>query len=133
MAMTFLLPSLMEWDGNKITEHNRSALDVSVERIEESTRMANGTMRKYVIADKRTFSCSWKDLPHNAMYTVDGLWGKREIENFYNTRPGAFDLKLYQGDGTVEDYVVMLTKFSATLSRRGAFDFWDVNVEITEV
>lgn len=132
-ARTFLKPSLMEWGGNKITDHNRDALDVNVERIEEATRMANGTKRKYIVADKRTFSCSWKDVPHNAMFTVDGFWGKREMENWYNTQPGAFILNIHHGDDTVEPITVMMSKFSATLSKRGRFDFWDVSVELEEV
>lgn len=129
---SFALPSLMTWDGNRITDHNRSALSVSVERIEEATRMANGTMRKYIIADKRTFSTDWTDLPQTSSLTVDGYWGKNDIEAFYNTVPGPFVLKLFMGDGNVEQYTVMLSKYSAEISKRGAFDFWKVNVELTE-
>jgi hypothetical protein len=133
MAMSFLKPSLMEWDGNKITDHNRSDLSVDTERIEESTRMANGTLRKYIIADKRTFSLSWKDLPHQASFAVDGFWATREIQNWYKTKPGAFTLKLHYGDGTTESITVMMTKCGANLTKRGAYDFWDVDVELTEV
>lgn len=133
MAMTFSKPSLMEWDGHKITDHNRSDLGVDVDRIEESTRMANGTLRKYVVADKRSYSVSWKDLPHNAMFTVDGYWGKREMENLYNTTPGAVTLKIYYGDGTSDIRTVVFTKFSASISKRGRYDFWDVNVTMEEV
>lgn len=130
---TFSKPQIMTWGGNKITDHNRSDLSVDVERIEEATRMANGTLRKYIVADKRSFSCSWDDLPHNAGFTVDGFWGKNEIENWYDTVPGDFELKLFFGDGTTKTYVVMMTKFSANISKRGLYDFWKVDVELTEV
>jgi hypothetical protein len=44
---------------NKLTEHNRGALEMSTERIEETKRMANGTLRKYYIADKKSLGfCS---------------------------------------------------------------------------
>lgn len=125
--------TLMTWNGNKVSDHNRAELAVSVNRIEEATRMANGTLRKYIVADKRTFSTDWADLPQSAMFTVDGFWGKNEMENWYNTVPGAFTLELAFGDGTKKSYTVMLTKFSASLSKRGAFDFWSVSVELEEV
>jgi hypothetical protein len=128
-----LKPSLMEWNANKISDHNRSDLSVKIERIEEKNRMANGTMRKYIIADKRTFSVSWNDLPQSAGFTVDGFWGKNEMEDFYNTNPGAFPLKLHFGDGTTKTYTVMLSSFGADLSKRGAYDFWKVSAELEEV
>lgn len=133
MSQTFVKPQLMTWNNNKISDHNRAALDVTVERIEDMKRMANGTMRKYVIADKRTFSTSWDNFPHNAMHTVDGFWGKNEMENFYNTTPGPFTLVLTYGDGTTGTYTVMLTKWDASIEKRGAYDFWKVDVELTEV
>lgn len=131
--LTFALPSIMKWNGNAVSDHNRAAISISVERIEEKTRMANGTMRKFVIADKRTFSTGWTDLPETASKTVDGFWGKREIETFYNGNPGAFTLQLHMGDGTVETYTVMMSKYSAEISKRGEFDFWKVDVEMEEV
>jgi hypothetical protein len=127
------LPSLMTWNDNKISDHNRSALSVSVDRIETATRMANGTMRKFIVADKRTFSTDWTDLPQSALFTVDGFWGKNEIENWYNTQTGAFTLKLFYGDGTTGTYSVFMSKFSADISKRGVFDFWRVQVEMQEV
>lgn len=136
MAFTprvFAKPQLMTWNTNKISDHNRSELGISVERIEEATRMANGTMRKYIIADKRSFSVSWEGLPQSKDFTVDGFWGKNEIENWYNSTPGAFTLKLFFGDGTDKTYTVMMTAYSASLSKRGAYDFWSVEVELTEV
>jgi hypothetical protein len=133
MTRTFAKPQIMTWDGNKITDHNRDSLQVEVTRIEEMTRMANGTARKFVIADKRTFSTSWDNLPHSAAYTVDGFWGKNEMENWYNTKSGAFTLKLFYGDGTTGTYTVMMSKFSSTLSKRGTYDLWKVSVELIEV
>jgi len=130
--MTFAKPRLMRWNDNAITDHNRSDLDVSVERIETSQRMANGTMRKYVIADKRTFSVSWDDLPHAAEYAVDGFWAGREIEAFYNTAD-AFTLEITEGDGTVNTYTVVFTDFSKSIKKRGTYDTWSLDIEMEEI
>lgn len=86
--------SIMFWNGNAITEHARKPLDVSITRIENSKRMADGTLRKYVIADKRKWTTSWDGLPDSQTASVDGKWSVLEIENFYNTIPGAFTLKI---------------------------------------
>lgn len=132
-VVKFDKPQLMEWAGNKITDHNRSDLQISVERIETSKRMANGTLRKYVVADKRTFGTSWDDLPHDAAWTVDGFWGGRQIEEFYNNNAGSFVLRLTMGDGTIESYTVVFTSFSKDILKRGEFDFWQVSVEMEEI
>lgn len=95
--------------------------------------MANGTMRKYVVADKRTFSTSWSDLPNTSQFTVDGYAGVDEIERFYNTNRGSFNLKVYYGNGNSEIFEVMFTDFSKSLSKRGKFDFYDVDVKMEEV
>lgn len=133
MAKTFAKPALMTWNGTKVTDHNRSPLSIDVTRIEEPTRMANGTMRKFVIADKRTYSTDWSSVPHSAGFTVDGFWGKNEMETFYNQNIGAFELKLFYGDGTSQTLSVMFTKFTAQLDKRGAYDMWQVSVEMVEV
>jgi len=125
--------AMVQWNGNKLTEHNRSELSVDVERIETAKRMANGTMRKYVVADKRTFGVSWNDIPHTAEYTVDGFWGGKEIEKFYNENAGSFPLRITYGDGTSEVFNVMISDFSKSITKRGLYDFWDVDVEMTEV
>lgn len=129
----FAKNALMEWNGNKISDHNRSELGVNVERIETAKRMANGALRKYVVADKRKFSISWDELPHSKDFTVDGFWGGREIEDFYNKNAGTFTLKITNGDGTSNTFTVMLTGFDKDIIKRGAYDFWKVSVEMEEV
>jgi hypothetical protein len=46
-----------------LSDHNRSSIDISNERIEQRQRMANGTMRSFFIADKLTVSVSWSMIP----------------------------------------------------------------------
>jgi hypothetical protein len=131
--MTFRKARLMRWANNAITDHNRQPLDISVERIENKQRMANGTMRKYIVADKRTFSTSWTMLPKISSQTVDGFWGGIAIEAFYNATPGAFALEVTDGDGTVYNYTVMFSDFSKQIVKRGAMDFWEISVALEEV
>lgn len=133
MAEKFDINALMEWNNQKVTDHNRQPLSVTVERIETSKRMANGTMRKYVIADKRSFSTSWTDVPDKAEHTVDGFWGGNEMETFYDNNAGEFNLKLTYGDKTQETFRVVFTSFRKTLSKRGIYDFWEVSVDMEEV
>jgi len=133
MPEKFDINALMEFNNNKVTDHNRQPLSVTVERIESPKRMANGTRRKYVVADKRTFSTSWNELPSSATYTVDGFWGGEELENFYNNNAGEFTLKLTYGDKTQKSFRVMFTSFRKTLSKRGLYDFWELNIEMEEV
>lgn len=122
----------VKFGGNFLTDHNRAAIDTSVERIEKSSRMANGTLRKYVVADKRTWSVSWTDIPGPTAKTVDGNYGADAIENFYNTNKGAFTMIITAVTGT-NTYTVMFTDFSKTLTKRGIYDLYDVSLTVTEV
>jgi hypothetical protein len=131
--LQFAKGAIMQWDDNKITDHNREDLAIDYTRIETSKRMANGTMRKYVIADKRTISTAWNDLPHSLDFTVDGFWGGSEMLNFYIDHAGAFNMKLTAGDNSTEVISMMFTKFSYTITKRGVYDFWHVSMEAEEV
>jgi hypothetical protein len=133
MPIILAKPRLMRWSGNSISDHNRSELQISPERIEKKQRMADGTMRKYVVADKMTFSVSWRELPHSASFTVDGFWGANEMTQFYLLNMGAFELELTYGDGTVVDYTVMFSDFNSSISKRGVYDFWEVSATMEEV
>jgi hypothetical protein len=82
-----------------LTDHNRQPFDISYEIIEKSSRMADGTMRKYVVNKKKKLSVSWNDVPsgtgvpynqvgsssavQNLTLTVDGYKGGAWIKSFY--------------------------------------------------
>lgn len=146
--------AIMWWyDGatwQKITDHNRAPLQVDVERIENSQRMVDGTMRRYVVAKKHEFQVSWEMLPsrRNATYagrtglnTVDGGWAGEDIETFHNNTDTAFKMRLRGGDdeskaitdATIEEYTVMITDFNKEVTKRGTVDFWSLSVTLTEV
>lgn len=124
--------SIMTWNSNAITEHNRQPIAVSITRIENSKRMANGTMRKYWIADKRKWDASWQLVPDDTTKTVDGKWGGTSIENFYNTTPGQFTMTISTAAGAVT-YIVMFTSFTKDVVKRGNYNAWNVSVTIEEV
>lgn len=131
--MTFTRPRLMRWNGNAVTDHNRQQLSIDVERIEKKQRMANGILRKYIVADKRTFQTSWNMLPKLTSQTVDGYWGADAIETFYNTVTGSFSLEISDGDTEVNTYNVMFSDFSRNVVKRGSVDFWEISVTMEEV
>jgi hypothetical protein len=134
MALTFVRPALLAVNGTKLSDHNRSELGIDVERIETKHRMANGTMRKYVVADKRTFTVSWEQLPTITSQTVDGFMGAAALETFYNTTPGAFTLTVANKDGSTTPYTVMFTDFTKNVVKRWAtYELWNVNITMEEV
>lgn len=130
---TYPIDALMQWDGRRVTDHNRSALNVSYESIESSGRTVNGTLRKFVVARKRTFKIEWVDL-FNTDSTVDGFMGADAIDAFYNSTPGDFILTITDGSGKKESARVMIKDYSKSLSKRGKrTDFYDISISLEEV
>ena len=79
----------------KLTDHNRDAIDIKPELIESQSRMANGKMRKYVIAQKNKISTSWKYVPSVTNLVIDGQSQNADInyaagwiESFYKANAG---------------------------------------------
>jgi hypothetical protein len=44
----------------KLTDHNRDPFKIAYEVIDKTSRMADGTMRRYVVARKHKITSSWK-------------------------------------------------------------------------
>lgn len=61
--LTGIDPAIAETKFLILSDHNRSAIDIKTQRIEQRKRMVNGTMRSYHIADKLVISTSWDMLP----------------------------------------------------------------------
>jgi hypothetical protein len=131
----------LQW--NKLTEHNRSSFNVDNNRIEQAQRTSNGTLRKFFIADKKTFSVSWDMLPSYRTLTVDGAWGAEDIRSFYNSiaGQGVFKIKINLAkNGTndtetvkAEEYDVVFTNCSFTVLKRGLQPHWSVSITLEEV
>jgi hypothetical protein len=56
-----------------ISDHNRSSINMTNERIEQRQRMANGTMRSFFIADKLSIDTSWSRLPSRGFKDYPGF------------------------------------------------------------
>ena len=56
----------------KLTDDNRAPIQQAPTRIEQVQRMANGAMRKFVIASKNVIDCSWTYIPA-ATQTISSL------------------------------------------------------------
>lgn len=129
-------------DWIKLSEHNRSEISMDVERIQQSQRMSNGTLRKFFVADKKRFSVSWSMLPGTRGYTVDGQWGALDLIEFYKSSEGqsTFDIRInFAKDGTnqessgYEPYTVSCTSFNATLIKRGEVPFYNISMTMEQV
>ena len=129
-------------DWIKLTEHNRSEISITPERIEQTQRMGNGSLRKFFVADKKQFSVSWRMLPGTRGYTVDGQWGALDLIEFYNSseEQSTFDIRLNfakngmnQESSGYEQYTVSCTSFTATLIKRGEVPFYDISFSMEEV
>lgn len=139
----------------KLTDHNRQPIEVTPELIETQNRMANGSLRKYVVAQKNTISTSWDFLPTNPAEMVDNNYGAAWIESFYKSNVGVpIYIKVIQSEiepdasiGAVpsnsnfktaatgsKTYQVFITDFSKTLLKRTRIsDYVDINIQFTEI
>lgn len=83
----------------QLTDHNRQEIDITPTLIEKESRMANGTLRKFVVAKKDIISVSWDFLPSKPASTgnatndakfvvVDGNNAGSWMQSFYNANVG---------------------------------------------
>jgi hypothetical protein len=143
--MTWKDNPIVEWslDGTswtKVTDHGRAPLDVQPQRIENSQRMANGTMRRYVVAKKRRFEFSWENIPSVDTDFLAGGEPGEWIEDWHNDVDGAFYMRLRTGkaidndEDNMEVVIVMITDFSKSILKRGpVYDLWNLDMTLEEV
>lgn len=123
------------FEGNRVTDHNRSPLSINSERKENRNRMADATLRSFVVAKKRNIKVSWKDLPAEDIKSADGFWAAESIENFYESTLGNFTLRITYGDNTYEEIEVMFKDFSKVLTKRSKYTrgLYDIDITLEEV
>lgn len=139
---------IMEWSDNEglswnlVTDHGRSPLDVSFERIEQKTRMYDGTLRRYVVAKKRSWTMSWENLPSEDVSLLAGGRPGAWMEQFHKTHDGDFLVRFRNGNAidavpsseNSEVVRVMIGEFSKEVVKRTpAFDLWSVDLTLEEV
>ena len=131
-----------------VSDHNRSEISFSNERIETRQRMVNGGMRSYWIADKLKISTSWERLPSRPFsdqitfnpdgtvasdpatyisYTVDEAAGGVDMLNWYSTHPGSFYLFLSYDKYGTEKAIDKLQTYTQVI--KVYFSTFDYNVE----
>jgi hypothetical protein len=152
-------PALMIW--YPLTDHNRQPIKIGYEVIEKTNRMADGTLRRYVIARKHKLSTSWQNLPSKSIETVDKFKSGAWMQSFYRsnvfvpvyvklinaqittdpangTAPNedtyyasSFDV----GNDKVPDiYLTYITNFDYEVFKRNVkYDLVNINIEFTEV
>ena len=127
---------------NKVTEHNRSEFGVQINRIEKQVRTANGSLRKFFIADKKSFSVGWTMVPSYRSLTVDGGWGAEDIRTFYNSTGGQEEFLIRvnlakdgsnQESSGYEEYNVVFGQCNFSVVKRGIQPHWSVNITLEEV
>ncbi len=132
----------------RVSEHNRSEFNVGTIRIEQQQRMANGTLRKYHVADKKSFNVSWSMLPSFRNETADGGWAAEDLKAFYESSAGkrSFDIKINPGpfsptlvedsSGSLVDdytYTVVFTSCDFVIVKRGLQTYWNVSISMEQV
>lgn len=139
----------------KLTDHNREPISANPELIEAANRMANGKMRKYVVAKKMKFSVDWTYIPTKTSLTVDGHKSSAWLDAFYQAYAGLpVHIKIINSDidfvpipGNVPSdssfrtsqqnsttYTVFITAYSSTvLHRTVESDYAKMNIEFTEI
>jgi hypothetical protein len=112
--------------------------------------MANGTMRKFFVADKESISVSWNKLPSFSTYTIDGGYGALDLRSFYNgtaakasgalSGRSSFDVAITYG-GTSTTMEMIFTSFSLEMINRNVKEkssdtpqeFWNLSITLEEV
>lgn len=135
--MNWKANTIMHWNGQKVSDHGRTELAVSTERIENKERMVDGTMRRYRVSTKRTFSTTWQNLPSvdwSNSGPVDGGMSGTEMVAFLDAIDGPFTVTLRDGQGNPETVEVYLEDFSYEFTKRGLHvDLWNVSLSLVEV
>lgn len=146
-------PAQMVW--YRLTDHNRDPISISTELIETQSRMANGRLRKYLVAAKNNISASWEYVPSKTSETADLNYSAAWLESFYKSNVGIpIWLKVVSSEiepdaavGSVPSdanfktaqtgskvYNVFMTDFSKTIvNRTRVSDYVSMNIEFTEI
>lgn len=66
-----------------ITDDNRQPIKIAYEVIEKTSRMADGTLRRYVVARKHKITASWQNTWSSTANTSDGNKGGAWLKSFY--------------------------------------------------
>jgi len=74
-------PAQMVW--YKLTDDNRQPIKIAYEVIEKTNRMADGTLRRYVIARKHKITASWQNVWSKSSLSTDANYAGAWMKSFY--------------------------------------------------
>jgi hypothetical protein len=139
----------------KLTDHNRAEITITPELIQNESRMANGTLKKYVVAQKDKISTSWSYVPSKTSECVDGNKGAAWLESFYKANVGIpIYIKVIVSEITTgtargaapddfyftsaqegsKEYTVFISNFSkSVINRTKLSDYVSMDIEFTEI
>jgi hypothetical protein len=146
----------------KLSDHNRQPIGITYNLIEATDRMANGTLRKYIVARKFVITANWKDLPSLDSNVVDytsGAKGAAWIKAFYegNAFQPVYVKLVFAQEGVVKNslpdgnyvdsknsagqiYNAYMTTFTYDVTKRmrptypnQGYDYVDLKIEFTEI
>lgn len=83
----------------KLSDHNRQPIGITYNLIEATDRMANGTLRKYIVARKFVITADWKDFPTLDSNLVDYSSG---------AKAGAWIKAFYEGNAFQPVYLKLI-------------------------
>jgi hypothetical protein len=141
--MLFKARAILMLDGDYVSDHSRSPLQVDFEPIENANRTVKGNMRVYEVAKKATLSTSWENLPSRASLTVDGYMGGTELEALY-LRGGEVRVQIWNDLAASKsvsaarvDFPGRIKSFDYTIEKRNLgsvyYDFWNASITIEEL
>jgi hypothetical protein len=154
-GQTTTVPSNMVW--YKLSDHNRQPIGVTYNLIESTDRMANGTLRKFIVARKFVIKVDWKDFPtldSNLVDYASGSLGAAWLKAFYegNSFNPIYVKLMYALDTpqansipvansyvdskstTGQVYNAFMTTFSYDVTkRRAGYDYVNLTIEFTEI
>lgn len=130
----FVKDAILKFDNQFVSDHNRSPLSITYDRIENKVRTQRGGLRIYHRADKRALSASWEGLPENENHTVDFGMGVHELRGFYETHKGGFPVTVTYNTGVTEVFTMAFAEFSMELlSRKDPVNRYTVSLTLEEV
>jgi len=159
--MTYSIPQGVQvsLDGTtwyKLSDHNRQPLGLTYTLIEQTDRMANGTLRKYIVAKKFVIKIEWKDFPTLDSNVVDyntGGQGAAWMKAFYegNSFNPIYVKLMYALEGSTQNGLptgsyldsanttgdiksAYMTTFTYDVTkRRAGYDYVNLTIEFTEI
>jgi hypothetical protein len=134
MAEQYYLSIYGDTPVTPLSTCNRS-YSCSTQKIVREHQLADGSLRRDLVARKRTFKFSWDWLPSKTSDVADGGLGVDALEALYN-ETGNLSLRFPDDDGSYATVTVlpMPDGFEKKLMKRiNTKHYWNVSLSLREV